>query len=816
MSGRSSALLFALRYAARSLWRSGQRGLLAVVCVAFGVLSLVGLQLVAAYVDDALLADPVEQLSGDLRLARDGRPLDAADAAALDRLRDAGALTAWTPTAQVAAGFLRAEGNGRVYLVGRVLGVEPEVYPLAGPLRLRDGTPLDEALASPGHAVVSRDLAHTLDLAPGDRVTLAGLTGTGAAGFVVGAVADQLPDRQGNTVLLSLGGARRVAGTDAVAQHALVLTAQAEALAARLEADGWTVARPAPRNDEIARVFGFMLPAAGLLGLLLGGIGVANTMQVVLSRRIPEVAALKTLGYRQRDLLALFGLEAALLGGLGGGLGVLGGVAVAAWLRTVLMGALPFLLDVRLYPGVLAGGLLAGVGSAVLFGLVAIVRTSAVRPAVLLRQIPVRPRGRTRLALAGLYAVLFVLFGLLSAALMGSLVEGFGVLAAGLAGLALFGGLLVLALLLVVRLPLPGFPLLRMARRNLGRRPVRSAAALVAVFAGVFVIGLSAMVMAHARDEVDGQRVAFGAHNLVVYGTPEHRDRLAEAGPGVPVYTSLTAEVLVRQTDGTPVPALAQVEGREARADWNLTVAEGRWPETPGEALMPDGLEIGIGDTLVVARAGREAAFALVGRYVPKEGGFLTRPRGLVVPEAAALRLGGDATSALYTLAVPPHALSTTADRLGAALPDAFVLTAPDVSDFLVGAYRGLFLLVVAVAGLAFVAGAVLIANAVGLALIERRRELGVLKAVGYSAGQTLRTVLFENALLGAVAAAVGLLAIRVVLLGLDRAADVEVPFDPVLGLAMAALAVALAVGSAALAAWTPVRVRPLEVLRAE
>lgn len=45
----------------------------------------------------------------------------------------------------------------------------------------------------------------------------------------------------------------------------------------------------------------------GLLALLVRAIGIANTMQVLLSRRRIEIAMLKTSGYRRRDLYLLFG-----------------------------------------------------------------------------------------------------------------------------------------------------------------------------------------------------------------------------------------------------------------------------------------------------------------------------------------------------------------------------------------------------------------------------------------------------------------------------------------------------------------------------
>ena len=44
------------------------------------------------------------------------------------------------------------------------------------------------------------------------------------------------------------------------------------------------------------------LEIAGLLALLIGGVGIVNTMQVLFSRRKIEIAMLKTTGYRRLDL----------------------------------------------------------------------------------------------------------------------------------------------------------------------------------------------------------------------------------------------------------------------------------------------------------------------------------------------------------------------------------------------------------------------------------------------------------------------------------------------------------------------------------
>src|SRR5207244_7259371 len=55
-----------------------------------------------------------------------------------------------------------------------------------------------------------------------------------------------------------------------------------------------------------------------------------------------------------------------------------------------------------------------------------------------------------------------------------------------------------------------------------------------------------------------------------------------------------------------------------------------------------------------------------------------------------------------------------------------------------------------AIASLALLAGIVIIANTVALAMLERRREIGILKSVGYDSGTVLSQVLLESAVGGA------------------------------------------------------------------
>ena len=104
-----------------------------------------------------------------------------------------------------------------------------------------------------------------------------------------------------------------------------------------------------------------------------------------------------------------------------------------------------------------------------------------------------------------------------------------------------------------------------------------------------------------------------------------------------------------------------------------------------------------------------------------------------------------------------------------------------------------------------------------GLALVERRRELGVLKAVGFTAGRVLAMLALENALLGVLAGVAGMGAVAIAMAGINYLRPAALlSLDPGLAAIMVGVSVALTLLVTALVAWQPTRVRPLAVLREE
>src|SRR5215831_5545018 len=86
-------------YATRSLARGGQRTLLAIFCVAVGVMAIVSLQLVGNMVDNGLTTNVREGNGGDISVRSDVVPISSQQLKTFDTLLSEGTITDFTAVA---------------------------------------------------------------------------------------------------------------------------------------------------------------------------------------------------------------------------------------------------------------------------------------------------------------------------------------------------------------------------------------------------------------------------------------------------------------------------------------------------------------------------------------------------------------------------------------------------------------------------------------------------------------------------------------------------------------------------------------------
>jgi len=122
------------------------------------------------------------------------------------------------------------------------------------------------------------------------------------------------------------------------------------------------------------------LISVACISLLVGGIGIMNIMMVTVSERTREIGIRKSIGAKRRNILIQFLVEASVISGLGGLIGLLGGIALAiAWPHFNPSQTTKISMDVGLY------AFLFSVLVGVIFGLYPANKASKLRPIDALR-----------------------------------------------------------------------------------------------------------------------------------------------------------------------------------------------------------------------------------------------------------------------------------------------------------------------------------------------------------------------------------------------------------------------------------------------
>jgi putative ABC transport system permease protein len=859
------------RYATRSLARGGQRTLFAIFCVAVGVTAIVALQLVADSIDSALTVNIRGLNGGDIAVHDEGAGITALQLDYFDGLQAQGLITAYTPVVED-GGSTAADGNLAAF---SVWAVDPQVFPLAGAPHFLapDGASLATALSRNG-AVVSQVLAQQLGAHVGSLLTFTTYTGRTGTVTLSGIVADtgyfaqpmvvvsqayyaSLPSLSGapiayTWVFVNVPGhgdaaAARVA---TLIHHQLPLT-NSTTVRQLLQASKTEV-------DQV-RLF---LQTIGLLALLIGGVGILNTMQVLLRRRQLEIAMLKTMGYRRRDLDLMFGLEAALLGLAAGISGAAGGLALSFLARSLFERALWLDLPAVVSPVTVGSGVAVGVCASLIFGLLPIVQAGQVRPMTVLREAREPIGWRGRLATGGLVALVGALFYALALGILRNPLIALAVVA----GAGLVIGLLTLGFgtlaWLISTLPVVGLPRrwkanAQLALRNVGRQKARTATTLVALFGGVFAIGLGVALgqgLTASLEHFAATRIQYNAFVLISSRDKPTVDAQLAHAPGVEavlVTTALPTRIVA--VNGVPlahapgsgggvggtIPGLGAdltgVDGISLAAGDTppVVIAPGLGDTAPGRtlttrdagstnALVPLSysqapLALHLGDRLTIGDlvGTHKVALRIVGFY---SGGQLASFAPILADRGVVASLGGTPLF-VYALRLDPATSGAVLGSIKSAVPTAVTISIAALLAEIENLLGSIVLLIEAIASLAVLAGLVMMANAVALAMLERRREMGILKSVGHTSRSVLGAVLVENAVLGVIAAGAAAAGVTLCSLALNRLAfrfssgfGVNPPL--VFGLVVATAAVCMLV--AGMVAWSATRVRPLEVLRYE
>ena len=86
---------------------------------------------------------------------------------------------------------------------------------------------------------------------------------------------------------------------------------------------------------DSAKTFTYLLGGIAAISLMVGGIGIMNIMLVSVTERTREIGIRKALGAKKKEILEQFLIESVLISFLGGGIGILLGIAISRFVSDV-------------------------------------------------------------------------------------------------------------------------------------------------------------------------------------------------------------------------------------------------------------------------------------------------------------------------------------------------------------------------------------------------------------------------------------------------------------------------------------------------
>lgn len=513
----------------------------------------------------------------------------------------------------------------------------------------------------------------------------------------------------------------------------------------------------------------FLLIFAGI-ALVVGAFLIVNTFSILVAQRSRELALYRALGASKRQVTGSVLAEAAVLGTLGATLGIGLGVLMALAIRSLFAGVgldlsgQPLVFRPRTFLAAYVVGVLVTMGAAWLPAR----RTARIAPVQALRDDVAMPEGSLRKRFGIGMALLVVGGTSLALGLYAVDVESDGwFVGAGVLGI-LFG--------VVAASPVISHPFLTAARallaavfgtvgnlagQNSLRNPRRTTATASALMIGLALAGTMAILGDSAKASVDRSieenfRGDYIVSNMV--GQP-FSPAIARKMKRVEGVEQVVAQRFVRaEVDGEP-RGLAAASSDALQGLLGMEVLEGSVADLARGTVVvdrsfADSSGLGVGDEVVATMNGTDRPLRVVAVFADNP----VLGASLVTTKQTLVRAGyPDRDNFLIIDAAEGSAVART--RIEEVVADLVTVTVKDQAAFAQEQREPidqLVLMIFALLGLALLIAVLGIVNTLALSVIERTREVGLLRAIGLGRPQLRRMITLESVVIATLGASLG------------------------------------------------------------
>ena len=587
--------------------------------------------------------------------------------------------------------------------------------------------------------------------------------------------------------------------------------------------------------QSLSFITSFFLVFAAI-AITVGTFVIYNSFSIIVAQRTREMALLRAIGASRKQVRRAVLTEAAIVGAVGSAVGFVLGLGVATLLGSFLDrpdGGLAIL------PTSVATALLTGLFVTLASAFVPARRASKVPPLAAMREVAVDDSGRSRVRLViGLLVTAVGVVGVVSGAADSEIrTVGLGI-AAAFVGLLLLGPALARPVSTVLGAPLRLLGVTgSLARENVGRNPKRTSATAQALMIGVGIVAFFLVINASIRASIDkALDDGFAGDFVVDSGTfgvvglpPDVARQIAEV-PDVASATPVRFAPAVVDGDESGVAASTS----DVFGLLDLDVLEGSDALGPGETVISrdkaDDTGLAVGDTVDIetvdqlsggVACAHDCTYTVAGIYDGGAGGDLGAWLIGLDDYDAAVPNATDAQ--VFVQLDDPSDIDRVKPEIES-IVDPFVTaevqSVDDYKDTISSTLDPILILILVLLGLSIVIAALGIANTVALSIIERTREIGLLRAVGMSRRQLRSAIRWESVIIAVFGTALGL-AVGVLggwglvtALGEEGFNVFQVPFAWLAGLVL--LAVLLGVLAALGPAWRASRRDVLQAISTE
>lgn len=466
-----------------------------------------------------------------------------------------------------------------------------------------------------------------------------------------------------------------------------------------------------------------VLSIFSVVGLVTSGFLVANTLAAIVTEQVSEIGTLKALGGTRGQVLLVYLLSALVYGIVGTLLGLIAG-AFASWRLMVFIGTLLNLtIDFQVSPLGIALGAAVGIGVTLLAGMI---------PAFSATRIPVKRA-----------------------------LESYGITPT-------YGaGRLDRVLQRLVALP----PLAAMSVRNLARRKGRALVTMFVIGVAVATSLAAQAVSASVETAIDDLFRTYRADAWVWFSeyvgdnmsaaiTSVDGVENAEVWSLQDAWVSRRAENL---TGARTESARARLWGLPANTDMYVAnMVQGRWYDSGagGEAVIStdlvESLGVRLGETIQVDTGGDLRDFRVVGITIDNSVFLGSAVAGKVfVPESVVAKMQGrEGWASFFAARFTRHDVQGVEEQLDAISQkfNRYQIGSDSAVREVKGAKEQTRILTIALTAMSVLVGligALGVVNTITLNVLERRREIGVLRSVGASDANVMQAFFTEGMAFG-------------------------------------------------------------------